>query len=98
MSTLVIQIKSATAQAREIQTKVGKKKVAEQVGFIEMNDEVRKVRVPIDIEGGQVPYPVGKYSLSASSFQVGKFNDLEINRYEISLVPLAAALPSAKAV
>jgi hypothetical protein len=97
MSTLVIQIKAASATAREINTKNGKKKVAEQVGFIEMNDEVRKVRVPIDIEGGQVPYPVGKYTLGASSFQVGKYNDLEINRYEMSLVPLVATVSPAKA-
>lgn len=92
--TLVIQIKVGSAEAREIQTKNGKKKVADQMGFIEMNDEVRKVRIPIDIERGQMPYPVGKYTLSPSSFTVGKFHDLEINRFSIGLVPLAASVQS----
>lgn len=87
---LVITIKSGTAQVREIQTKNGPKKVAEQVGFIEHDDEVRKVRVPIDMDEGQAPYPPGKYTLSAASYAVGKYHDLEINKYRIALQPIEA--------
>ncbi len=87
---LVIKIKSGTAQAREIQTKNGRKEIAEQVGFIEHDDEVRKVRIPIRIDEGQAPYPPGSYTLAASSFTVGKFHDIEINRYELALQPIAA--------
>lgn len=95
---LVITIKVGTAEGREITLKSGeKKKVADQIGFIEANDEVRKVRIPIDVANGQMPYPAGKYTLAASSFAVGKFHDLEVNRYSISLVPLASAAPVAKA-
>lgn len=100
LQQLVISIRVASAEARMIETKNGKKKVADQVGFIEANDEVRKVRIPIDVENGQSPYPVGRYTLAAGSFTVGKFHDLEINRYQLALVPLAAAsaVPAAKAV
>lgn len=93
---LVITIRVGSAEGREIKLKSGQtKKVADQIGFIEANDEVRKVRIPINVEGGQVPYPAGKYTLSAESFTVGRFHDLEINRYEMSLVPLAAAVAKA---
>lgn len=93
---LVITIKVGQAEGREITLKNGnKKKIADQIGFVEMNDEVRKVRIPIDVEGGQVPYPAGRYALGASSFSVGKFHDLEINRYEMALVPLTAAVSKA---
>lgn len=86
---LVITIRVGTAQGREIKLKDGSlKKVADQIGFIEVNDEVRKIRIPIDVANGAKPYPVGTYGLSASSFAVGKFHDLEINRYELALVPL----------
>jgi hypothetical protein len=89
---LVITIKVGTAEGREIKLKSGdKKKVADQIGFIEANDEVRKVRIPIDVEHGQTAYPPGRYTLAASSFGVGKFHYLEINRYEMALVPLVAA-------
>jgi hypothetical protein len=95
MSTqqLVITIKVGQAEGREIQLKNGqKKKVADQIAFIEANDEVRKIRIPIDVENNQAPYPPGKYTLASSSFSVGKFHDLEINRYELALVPLAPAM------
>jgi hypothetical protein len=87
---LVILIKVGTAQVRRIQTKNGSKEIAEQMGFIESNDEVRKIRIPVRVDEGQAPYPPGKYTLSASSFGVGKFHDLEINRYELALHPLVA--------
>lgn len=93
MSTqqLVIVIKVGTAQGREIKLKSGEmKKVADQLGFIDMNDEVRKIRIPIDVANGQAPYAPGRYVLSASSFTVGRFHDLEINRYEMALIPLLA--------
>lgn len=93
---LVIQIRAATATGRDVKTKNGMRRFYEQVGFIEVNDEVRKIRVPIDVEGGQQAYAVGKYTLAASSFTVGKFHDLEINSYEFGLEPVGPVAASAQ--
>src|SRR4051812_38870522 len=91
---LVITIKAGTATAREVDTARGKRTFKEQVGFIEANDEVRKIRVPLDHD--QAPYPAGRYTLAPSSFTVSKYHDLEINRFEFSLIPLSAQQPVAK--
>lgn len=88
---LVITIKSGTAQVRQVNTKNGPKKVAEQVGFISHDDEVRKVRIPVAVEDGQAPYPPGDYLLSAGSFEVGNYGDLQVNRFRISLEAVRAA-------
>lgn len=89
---LVIRIKIGQAQGREIKLKTGQvKQVAEQVGYIDVDDEVRKFRIPVDVANGQKPYEPGLYVLSASSFEVGQFRDLGINRYELRLMPLADA-------
>lgn len=87
---LVVRIKVGQAQGREIRLKTGEvKKLADQVGYIEFDDEVRKIRIPINVESGQKPYEPGLYVLASSSFEVGRFKDLQINPYELRLVPVA---------
>lgn len=95
---LVITIKSGNATARDVRTKNGMRRFFEQFGFIELDDEVRKVRVPVDVEAGQAPYAPGKYTVSASSYGVGRFGDLQINPFELSLEPLVEAAPAARSV
>lgn len=93
---LIVRVKVGQAVGRQITLKSGQiKSVAEQVGFIEVADEVRKVRLPIDVQSGQAPYEPGLYVVSAGSFTVGKFNDLGVNQYDLHLVPLEQALADA---
>lgn len=96
--SLVILIKAAMATEREVETAKGMRKFKEQVGFIQIDDETRKIRVPLNRD--QAPYPVGSYTLSDSSFTVSRFHDLEINRFEFGLVPVRQAMPqpAAKAI
>lgn len=91
MSTLVIAIPHGTATQREIQTRNGMKKITEQLGVVHFDEfETRKIRVPIDVNNGQAPYPPGKYTLSLSSFEVNNWGQLEVNAFKVSLVPLLA--------
>lgn len=45
------------------------------------------------------PYPVGDYSFSPESFKLNQFGGLELNRYDMTLVPVPAraAAPAAPA-
>lgn len=47
--------------------------------------------VPVDAGGG---YPVGDYTLAPESFRLNQYGGLELNRYELKLVPLRAAAPA----
>jgi Helix-destabilising protein len=90
---LLVRVKVGQAESRDIRLKSGAtKRVAEQVGIVEIDDEVRKIRLPIDIEGGQKPYEPGVYALAPSSFTVGKFHDLQVNPYELRLVPVSVVV------
>lgn len=53
-----------------------------------------KVRVPL--QQGQSAYEPGRYSLDPACFVAGRFGDLEINRYEVRLLPFAASAQQAK--
>lgn len=37
------------------------------------------------------PYPLGDYTLAAESFRLNQFGGLELNRYELQLVPIKTA-------
>lgn len=52
-----------------------------------------QVRIPLRDQ--TKAYPPGQYDLSPESFTVGQYGDLQINRFELFLIP--AAKPQAKA-
>ncbi|WP_370981009.1 single-stranded DNA-binding protein [Agaribacterium sp. ZY112] len=39
--------------------------------------------------------PVGEYELSLNNFQVGRFKNLELNPFEVGLIPLSKTLSKA---
>jgi hypothetical protein len=49
------------------------------------------VEIKVPIKNPTHVHPVGKYSLHPSSFKVGQYGDLEINRWEINLNPITAS-------
>jgi hypothetical protein len=48
------------------------------------------VEIKLPVKNASYANPVGKYVLSDASFKVGKYGDLEINRWDIELVPVNA--------
>jgi hypothetical protein len=46
------------------------------------------VEFKIPLSNHNDAYRVGVYQLDPESYQVGRFGDLEINRYEMKLIPL----------
>lgn len=47
------------------------------------------LRNPVDAK------PVGEYTIELSSFQVGRFKNLELNPFELNLVPMGKPLSKA---
>lgn len=76
----------------EVQSRSGKpdsdgvvKKYFHQFGYAHLPDSMypQKIKVPIDTPAEA--YPVGEYFLSNKSFQVGRFDSLEINGFNLVL-------------
>jgi hypothetical protein len=86
---LTITIKSTQTTTKSGVSAKGKPySITEQEGFIELNDERRKLRVPL--ADGAAPFPVGDYHVGDGSFFVGDYGRLEIGR--LDLVPSPAKL------
>jgi len=47
------------------------------------------VEMKLSFDDHKDAYPIGKYELSKSSFKVGQYGDLQIDRYNTVLTPLA---------
>lgn len=48
------------------------------------------VEIKLPLKNATFAHPVGKYNLDKDSFKVGQYGDLEINRWEINLVPISS--------
>ena len=55
-------------------------------------------QMKITLQSPNEAYRPGDYELSPESFRIGQYGDLEVNRFNIKLVPVSAALKSAVAV
>lgn len=44
----------------------------------------------VSVDPGK-PYPVGDYTIAPESFRLNQFGGLELNRYELQLVPVKTA-------
>jgi len=75
--TIRIEIKSTEVSVRSGIGKSGRPyEIVEQIGFIELNDERRKLRINVD-KGAQ-PYAPGEYTLDESSFSVDQYGGLAV--------------------
>jgi hypothetical protein len=88
-----IEVVDATSEHREITLKAtgDVRKVYNQNVYIWKDNEKYPIKSRIPLENSS-PYPVGMYALSDGAFEVGQYGDLQINRYEIRLIPLPATV------
>lgn len=49
-------------------------------------------KIKLSLDGPQAAYPPGDYQLSPAAFKVGQYGDLEINRFQVKLIPLRSAV------
>lgn len=75
----------------------GSRIVAEQRGYVQLEGEKypRPFRFTIP-DGSVVPYQAGEYTISPRSFQIGKYEKLELNPFELYLNPIKAAQPASQ--
>ena len=56
--------------------------------------EVVKVSIDVPLESAESPYPVGRYTVDASSFRVSEFGQLTLSRMRLDPVqPVVASVP-----
>ncbi|CAL61687.1 putative Helix-destabilizing protein [Herminiimonas arsenicoxydans] len=81
----------------DVKTGVGAKgpwRIEEQEVFAYLADRKCKLhahptRITVRLEDGQLPYPIGEYTISPNSFYAGKYNSL---MFSARLVPMRAAV------
>lgn len=84
-------------QTRLINGKNGQRTIHEQQAYLHTG-AAYPIPFKLSIRNASEAYPSGKYTLHPSSFQVNQFGGLELNRFEIRLVPMKAqAQPVPKA-
>lgn len=76
--------------SRSINTRNGPKTIHEQKAYAHFGGAF-PVEFKLPLDSPADAYPVGKYTLSPTSFQVNQFGSLEINRFDIRLVQLKPA-------
>lgn len=54
--------------------------------------------IKISLQSPERAYAVGEYELSPQSFKVGQYGDLEVNRFNIKLVPSTSSVKPSLAV
>jgi len=58
-----------------------------QFGYAHLGDAF-PVKIKLPIESPAFRYPVGDYKIALSSFQVGRYDSLEINSFNLKLTKL----------
>lgn len=92
-----IEVKSSAVETRSGVSKQGKPySVRNQNVYWHKTGEPYPFKVQISLEDGQEPYSPGFYTLSESSYKIGRFGDLEIDRFNLKLIPAPVSAASAR--
>lgn len=76
--------------SRTINTRNGQKTIHEQTAYAHFGGAF-PVEFKIPLDSPASAYPIGKYTLAPSSFQVNQYGSLEVNRFDMRLVQLKPA-------
>lgn len=68
--------------------------INKQVGWLHMEDQKYPVRIEITLDDNSTGYPPGQYEISAQSFYVDRFSQLQVGR--LKLRPIVASADSKK--
>jgi hypothetical protein len=69
-------------------------KTRKQTAYLHRDGQTYPDRFEISL-GDLKPYKPGHYALAPQSYKVGKFGDLEIDRFNLLLLPLPASMAKA---
>ncbi|NQV69170.1 MAG: hypothetical protein HQ498_03990 [Pseudohongiella sp.] len=86
MKVPVIKIENEEAHF-DLRT-IGTRQVKEQNAYADLGGKhplLIKFNLP---ESQTTAYPVGQYSIDVASYRIGKYGSLEINPFELKLLPL----------
>lgn len=90
---IVIEInrQDCGVESRNVDTRNGPRTFHRQTAYLHRDGQAYPDRFAIPVESPAAAYAPGRYSIAPGAFRVGRYGDLEINRFEFALVPLAAA-------
>lgn len=87
MIIIEINERDSRVHERSAQTRNGAQIFYHQDAYLHRPGQAYPDRFRLPLKGPQ-GYPAGQYHLTPDSYRVGKYGDLEINRFEIALDPI----------
>lgn len=81
-----IEIKSTVTEYRQLQTKNGPRDRYYQTAYLHLNHEEYPYKFRITHDSN-TPLPPGFYTLDDSSYEIGRYGDLQLNPYEKKFIP-----------
>lgn len=89
MLKVIIEKADENANTRQITTGAGPRTVLEQFAYVHLSGHRYPVRAKFTVpEAHNRPYPAGTYTVAPESFRIGKYEKLELNPFELFLIPM----------
>lgn len=90
MILIEINRDDSAVESRNVNTKHGPRTFYHQVAYLHRPGKAYPDRFRVPLPSPAEAYAPGRYMVAPASFKVGRFGDLEINRFDFQLVPAAA--------
>jgi hypothetical protein len=87
---IVIEVRDGAVRERHAQVRGRDSVFREMDGWLQLNGETRKIRIPLGRE--LAPYPAGKYQVDDSSFGVNQWGDFTVTRLVLRSIAAAAKM------
>lgn len=91
MLTIEINSQDCGVESRNVQTKSGPQTFYHQTAYLHRPGVAYPDRFRLPVRSPAEAYAPGRYTLGDGSYRVGRYGDLEINRFEMTLHPVPAA-------
>lgn len=87
----MLRIKIEAQEANFVNRQIGQRTVREQSAYAYLNGERIPRLLKFNLPDNQATaYPVGDYTPALSNYQIGKYDSLVLNPWELELVPIKA--------
>lgn len=84
-------------ESRNANTKNGPQTFYHQTAYLHLPGQAYPSRFRVPVRGPADAYQPGRYTVSPGSYRINPYGDLEINRFDFSLQPAAAAVEAKRA-
>lgn len=89
-----INQRDCAVESRSVDTRNGPRTFHRQTAYLHRDGQAYPDRFAVPVESPDAAYPPGRYQVAPGSYTVGRYGDLEINRFEFALSPMPASAVS----